>query len=273
MIRTVPGPMPSSRRAAPDDWDQHWDDLGARAAGNPANTYRQRLIFQNLGLCSPGARILDIGSGQGELAVLLRARYPSADIWGIEYSAAGVRRASLAAAHDRLAIHFTQRDLLTAQDLAPSEQRWATHAVCSEVLEHVDRPDLLLRHAREYLAPGCRVVVTVPAGPRTAFDRHIGHRPHFTPGSLRETLEAGGFETTRIEQAGAPFFNLYRLTVMLRGRRLIEDLSRSDPSSGSLGAAKRIKAAYRVFDAAFRLNLPSTPFGWQLVAVASPRPT
>jgi SAM-dependent methyltransferase len=265
--------MPSSRRVAPDDWDQHWDDLGESAAGNPANTYRQRLIFQNLEPCPPGARILDIGSGQGELAVLLRSRFPSSDIWGLEYSSAGVRRASLATACDGRPVRFTQRDLLSSADLAPSDQHWATHAVCSEVLEHVDRPDLLLRHAREYLAPGCRVVVTVPAGPRSAFDRHIGHRQHFTPRSLRETLEAGGFVTTRIDRAGAPFFNLYRLIVMLRGRRLIEDLSRSDGSSGSLRDAKKLKAAYRVFDAAFRLNLPSTPFGWQLVAVASPGPT
>lgn len=267
--------MPSSRPANADDWDQHWDDLGESAEGNPANTYRQRLIFRHLGPCDPGTRILDIGSGQGELALLLRTRFPAADIWGLEYSASGVRRAGAAAGDDGVTIRFTQRDLLadtsdtSVASLEPSERGWATHAVCSEVLEHVDRPDVLLRHAREYLAPGCRVVVTVPAGPRSAFDRHIGHRRHFTPETLRQTLEAGGFVPSRIERAGAPFFNLYRLAVMLRGRRLISDLAR--PSGGaSAPQAQMIRRASRVFDAAFRFNLPSTPFGWQLVAVATP---
>jgi 2-polyprenyl-3-methyl-5-hydroxy-6-metoxy-1,4-benzoquinol methylase len=36
--------------------------------------------------------------------------------------------------------------------------------VCSEVLEHVDRPRELLANAAAYLAPGCRLVVTVPGG-------------------------------------------------------------------------------------------------------------
>ncbi len=260
--------MPPWRPAAPDDWDRHWDDLGESAAGNPANRYRQRLIFRSLGPCSGGARILDIGSGQGELAVLLATRFPSAKIWGVEYSAEGVRRASRTAQHNGLDIRFTERDLLSVTDLDASDQGWATHAVCSEVLEHVDRPDLLLRNARPYLATGCRLVVTVPGGPRSAFDRHIGHRQHFTPRSLRQTLEDGGFSVARVDRAGAPFFNLYRISVMLRGRQLIEDVSRSE---GPASPPKAIKLAYRVFDTAFRFNLPSTPVGWQLVAVATPQ--
>ena len=77
------------------------------------------------------------------------------------------------------------RDLL--RDPAPDAEwaGWATHAVCSEVLEHVDEPVVLLRNARSWLAPGCRLVVTVPGGPMSAFDRHIGHRRHFSPGGSR----------------------------------------------------------------------------------------
>jgi len=250
-----------------DNWDQHWDAFGARATGNPANKYRHRLIVDELGRLADGAKVLDIGSGQGELAAILRLHYPRVAIWGVEYSAEGVRRATAMAEAQHLAIRFSCRDLLKSEEVRSSERAWATHAVCSEVLEHVDEPHVLLRNAREYLAPGSRLVVTVPSGPRTAFDRYIGHRQHFTPATLRDTLTAGGFSTHHIQRAGAPFFNLYRLTVMLRGRRLIEDLTRPD---SLVEPSRAMDYAYRAFDAAFRFNLPATPFGWQLVAVAVP---
>src|SRR5580658_8983683 len=70
-IREVPGLFPRSSAGSTDDWDQHWEDLGDEAEGNPANLYRQRLILHALQSVPPGARILDIGSGQGELAMLL----------------------------------------------------------------------------------------------------------------------------------------------------------------------------------------------------------
>ncbi len=148
--------------------------------------------------------------------------------------------------------------------MGPAWRARAGYAVCSEVLEHVDDPVLLLRNASHYLAPACRLVVTVPGGPRSAFDRHIGHRQHFTPATLRGVLEGAGFEVERVMRAGFPFFNLYRLAVITRGRRLIADLERG-PAEGSGGTQG---AVLGFFDRAFRLNLASTPFGWQMVAVA-----
>ena len=63
-----------------DDWDGHWRDYTASANRNPAQLYRRQVI-QNLLRkfgCSNSAKIVDIGSGQGDLAVELRAAYPSA---------------------------------------------------------------------------------------------------------------------------------------------------------------------------------------------------
>ena len=86
---------------------------------------------------------------------------------------------------------------------------WATHAVCSEVLEHVDDPVAFLKRARDYLAPGARLIVTVPGGPMSAFDRHIGHRQHFDRLKIRSMLEQAGYSVERTYLAGFPFFNLY----------------------------------------------------------------
>ncbi len=121
------------------------------------------------------------------------------------------------------------------------------------------------RNASEYLAPGCRLVVTVPGGPRSAFDRHIGHRQHFTPARLRGVVEAGGFDRVEVQRAGFPFFDLYRLIVLLRGKHLIADVEETGEQRLDQGASG---AALRFFDRAFRYNLDSSPLGWQLTAVA-----
>src|SRR5690606_32387947 len=141
---------------------------------------------------------------------------------------------------------------------------WATHAVCSEVLEHVDDPAAFLREARRLLAEDARLVVTVPGGPMSAFDRHIGHRQHFTRASIRRVLEGAGFEVERTWLSGFPFFNLYRLTVIARGERLVRDVE-----SGGRGPTSRLAdGVMAAFRGVFRLNLGDSRFGWQVVALA-----
>ena len=68
-------------------------------------------------------------------------------------------------------------------------------------------------------------------------DRHIGHRRHFTPADLAQVLGAAGFTVETATGAGFPFFNLYRLTVILRGARLKDD------ASGEPGALLRFASA------------------------------
>ena len=247
-----------------DDWNRHWEAFGDAVSGNPATAYRCRLILDALGHVDSDAVILEIGCGQGEFTLMLAETFPQADVRGIDNSAEGIERAARSANARRLSVDFAQRDLLKEAELDEAHRSAATLAVCSEVLQHVDRPDVLLRNARHYLAPGCRLVVTVPGGPRSAFDRHIGHRRHFTAPRLRRLLEEGGFEDIAVRRAGFPFFDLYRLVVIARGKRLIADVEQSDGKldKGTSGTA------LRVFNWAFRYNWDSSPFGWQLLAVA-----
>ncbi len=144
-------------------------------------------------------------------------------------------------------------------------QTAAGYAVCSEVLEHVTDPVGLLRNTKSLLAPGCRVVVTVPGGPRSAFDRHIGHHRHFTAVDLRGVLVDAGFAVDRVLRAGFPFFNIYKLAVIARGRRLIADVEDRAPDAAPSGAQL---AAARLFGLGFRHSRDDFPLGWQLAAVA-----
>jgi 2-polyprenyl-3-methyl-5-hydroxy-6-metoxy-1,4-benzoquinol methylase len=249
---------------AHDDWDRHWQDYAEAAAANPAQRYRRRIVCEVLKRhgCSNAARILDVGSGQGDLALDLRRAFPKAELAGIELSATGVEVSAAKVPDAR----FFQRDLLASGENSGELRSWAQYAICAEVLEHLDEPSLLLKNASEYLAPGCRLVVTVPGGPQSEFDRHIGHRRHFTPLALKELLEASGFTVELSTTAGFPFFNFYRMVVILRGRRLIADVQSG--SHGPSGSKTLARAAMGLFDVLFGMNMMGSGLGWQTVAVA-----
>lgn len=245
--------------ARPDDWDSHWDDYASAAEHNPAQRFRRRLILSML--CGTGNssriaphRVLDIGSGQGDFAAQIAEALPSAKLLGLELSASGVE----AARRKVPGAEFVRWDLLASRRPPDHLRNWATHAVCSEVLEHLDEPKVLLENASAWLAPSCRLIVTVPGGPMSLFDRHIGHRRHYRPDELRVLLERSGFRVELAHGAGFPFFNLYRRVVIARGSKLIGDVA----STPSLAA----RIAMRGFDQLFRWNL--TTYGWQTVAVA-----
>lgn len=245
---------------ARDNWDLHWASYTAAAERNPAQQYRHRIIGRLLKRfgCYGAARILDIGSGQGDLAVALRQEFPDSEIAGLELSETGVRASAQKVPDAR----FLVCDLLQPpQDLGL--RGWAQFATCSEVLEHLDDPGLLLRNASHYLAPGAMLVVTVPGGPKSQFDLHIGHRRHYTPGELRARLEECGFEVVLATTAGFPFFNLYRMVVILRGRRLIQDVDSSN-QTGSRGLAGLVMVLFRRL---FAVNMLGSRWGWQTVAV------
>lgn len=241
-----------------DDWDRHWSAYNQANERNPAQAFRRRLILEVLARAGGVSRLVDIGSGQGQLAVDVQKIYPQASILGLEYSESGVAIASRKVP----GANFIQRDLLKEDGVPEAYQRWGRQAVCSEVLEHVDEPVTLLRNARAYLAPGCSVLVTVPGGPMSAFDRHIGHRTHFSPASLGSVLTEAGYEVDSCFGAGFPTFNLYRLLVIRRGERLVDEVS----SEG--GVSFVAQAAMAAFDPLLRFTLMRSRWGWQTVGVA-----
>jgi len=247
-----------------DDWDDHWDKYGEAAKGNPANDYRHAMILKLLGPLPKGAVVLDIGSGQGQFAVDLQADNPQASVFGVEYSAEGVRRSQQVAEREGVPAYFYERNLLEPVTRDP-QQPPATHAVCSEVLEHVDDPTTLMRNAATLLAPGAKVVVTVPGGPRSAFDKHIGHWRHFTAPLLHQVLTDAGLDVDRVLRTGFPFFNLYKLAVIARGQKLVDDMDHRTPGDQPSGLEKAVTG---FFSKSFPFNRDDARLGWQLAAVA-----
>jgi SAM-dependent methyltransferase len=254
--------MGEQRPTSPDDWEAHWGHYAESAAENPAQRMRHDIIGRLL--CEDSGddemRVMDLGSGQGDLVQRLKSLLPRARFVGVELSESGV-----AISQDKApGASFVVADLLQSP-LALSEfAGWATHAVCSEVLEHVDDPVGFLKSSHRYLAPHARLIVTVPGGPISAFDRHIGHRQHFDREKIGSMLHEAGYSVERTFLAGFPFFNLYRLLIIARGKRLARDVEIK-----SLGMSSGLAwFAMKLFGILFHANLLDSPFGWQLIAIA-----
>lgn len=245
------------KTGAVDDWDQHWSEFGETAERAPGLRWRHRLILSLLRLpADRPAQVLEIGSGQGSFALDFLRANPGTRFVGLELSQVGVDKAASRVP----SATFLQRDLCQPVRNGDVPAGFAANvAVCSEVLEHVDDPVLLLRNAAAYLETGCSLVVTVPGGPISAYDRHTGHRRHFTTSTLGSILRESGYEVDSLYSAGFPFFNLYRQVIVLRGEALVQDVAGRPSVVARLGIA--------VFDLLFRMNLRR--WGYQILGVAT----
>lgn len=254
--------MPPRNSGTDFDWDAHWTSYDATARCNPGQIMRHKLVGKILcdEVTSEPVRLLDLGSGQGDMLEGLRRLLPKASLAGFELSPSGVEIGRQKVPEANLVV----ADLFKPNEDMTPFRGWATHAVCCEVLEHLGDPTGFLRAAADYIAPGGMLLVTVPSGPMSAFDKYIGHQQHFTIKSLSRVHQEAGFRPTRSRRAGFPFFNLYRFTVIARGSRLIKD-ARSGEGESPSALALAVMAGYRML---FRLNLSDSPFGWQLVTTS-----
>ncbi|HYM06735.1 MAG TPA: class I SAM-dependent methyltransferase [Terriglobales bacterium] len=241
---------------AMDNWDQHWTEFSEAPDYSPAVSYRRRIIRRMLEISpdTEGRRLVELGCGTGQFAGEFCPQFPLVKFLGLDISQAGVERARLRIP----AARFEVCDLLQPVENETLHAFQATDAVCSEVLEHVQEPQRILTNASVVMAPGCRLLVTVPGGPMNAFDKHIGHRRHYRPSELAALLTSAGYHVEKASGIGFPFYNLYRAVLLLSGSSVVK-LASGPPSVS-------VRAAYHFFDSLCRLNLDR--WGWQTIAVA-----
>jgi SAM-dependent methyltransferase len=133
--------------------------------------------------------------------------------------------------------------------------------VLSEVVEHIENPRPVLESLAKNLTPGGLIIITVPAGPVSKFDRFIGHYRHYSKESLRLEIESAGFEVSHIHQIGFPLINIVRIWCLMKGDKVTKALTKPNSFVHSfLG-----KFFLRVLSSTFQLD---SRFGWQLIASA-----
>ncbi|MBC5764750.1 methyltransferase domain-containing protein [Ramlibacter albus] len=195
-----------------------WADLpsafGAAAVQAPRAfvhsyaAYQQGNRMEMLELLPEGVKtLLDIGGGEGGFARAF-AVTRGGEAWLVEPSEAATR----AAPHDR--VHVVRGKL---QELDASLHGRFDAVSFLDVLEHVTDPGELLRAARPFLREGGHVLVSVPNVGHWSVVRDLAqgrfdylpvgilcatHIRFFTERSVRELLEAAGFEPMRWRRAG-----------------------------------------------------------------------
>lgn len=203
------------------------------------------------------ARILEVGCGTGANLPLL-ARYGTVDAIEPDDGARALasRRSGIAVAGGLLPDGVTLAD--GRYDLI----------VLLDVLEHIDDDAATLRVLRRKLAPGGRLLLTVPASPWMWSDHDVAHhhKRRYTARTLRGVLGSGGFRVRHLSHFNTLLFPLIagiRLLHKLTGRRGgDDDAMPSRPVNrllAGLFAAERHLVARG-----------GSPFGVSLLAIGEP---
>lgn len=134
-------------------------------------------------------KVADYGCGPGMLLKEISLATPSSEFFGYDFASAGIR----VARENFPRARFSERDIYESfpdrYDLV----------LCTEVLEHLERPQRALANLLDQLSTGGLLLLTVPDG---RVDQYSGHIHFWSPESWKLFLEDAcpgpGVETGRI---------------------------------------------------------------------------
>ena len=183
------------------------------------------------------------------------------------YTVSGLDISEMAVEH----CHSLGLENVRAHDLEqpwPAESGSVDVVVMLDVLEHLADPVAALRHARQVLAPGGGLVVTVPAGAWLfgPWDRMLGHYRRYTPALLRQHAADAGLKTAWLSHWNSftyPAAWPMRLLQRLRGGAATTEFPKVSPFTNA-----------RLLDLAAwerrLMRLVRVPVGLSLVGVLRP---
>lgn len=228
---------------------------------NPGRDYRYKQIVKQVRThCSIPSHIIDAGCGTGQLLHILSQEFPSAKLSGFETSEEAISQTKYRVPTS--AIYKIHLDNFAPVILEQIDK--AQIVLFSEVLEHLDNPIQTLQWLKEFVDLDGYIIVTVPAGPMSFFDRFIGHRKHYSKKLIRSVFIQSGWTPIEINKSGFPGINLIRMATIFRGKRILQDLE----NVSKFGYLHHF--FFRFCRALLWTSLPNSIFGWQLVAVAKP---
>jgi len=192
-------------------WEKEWrDEVGCPGAGYRT---RHRLILRCYGsVYHAGARVLDVGCGNGTLLCAIRSRHPDAGgLVGTD-----VAQAALDAARKALPeAEFVRHDL---QEAPLSREGSFDIVTCCEVLEHMADFESALRHINQALRPGGHLILSVPHSMRFwgPHDEAVHHLRRFEPDELCEVLESLGMTVDSAFTWGTLVYRAYYALILNR---------------------------------------------------------
>jgi 2-polyprenyl-3-methyl-5-hydroxy-6-metoxy-1,4-benzoquinol methylase len=253
----------SDNKSSSSEWNLLWQQLAEGMALNPGRDYRYKVIISQIKKMNLNPEhILDIGCGTGQLLKVLQSEFRNTLLTGLDVSTEGLKKA-------KKLVPSAKFDNILLESGAPKINSIISKAnvvIVSEVLEHLDNPEITLEWLKEFIDSESLVIITVPAGPMSYFDKFIGHRMHYSKSDLSLMLNNCGFENFKIFRAGFPGLSVIRFGSIVRGKKIISDLS----NSNSLSLLPRVALVFSKF--LLKFSFTDSPLGWQLVAVIKLKP-
>lgn len=197
----------------------------------------------------PGARVLEIGPGQGAMATRFAIRY--------RYLGIEADKASYEAAAARVE-RFPHARVMHASQAWPDEVGRFDLVCAFEVLEHIADDAAALASWKVLCRPGGHVMLSVPAHPQRfgPADVHVGHFRRYTRHGLSARLRQAGLDDIEITTYGMPLgYALERVRNTLAARRTTPDdvRERTGASGRFLQPTTALAAAVRAGTLPFRL--------------------
>jgi 2-polyprenyl-3-methyl-5-hydroxy-6-metoxy-1,4-benzoquinol methylase len=136
-------------------------------------------------------RLIDVGCGTGHLLAEVLSRVPEAEAVGVDYAANAIAQLAEVAPAAR-GVHASLFDL-------HEEPHAYDLVLCTEVLEHVERPEEALEVLVRLCAPGGHVVATVPDGEQDSYEGHVSF---WSEAEFARFLSAAGDAGVRRARSG-----------------------------------------------------------------------
>ena len=153
-------------------------DAYRKEAGNVRQLLTQEIVNQIEAHVQNGSEVVDIGCGVGDLLAEIRRRKPDVVVCGLDFSAKAVEVAAARFPDGKFVQHIIDETL-------PYTAHSFDVVLCTDVLEHLDRPQTVAAELVRICRPGGVVVVVVPDG---HVDQFLGHYWFWNEESLRAML-------------------------------------------------------------------------------------
>lgn len=153
-------------------------DLFRKEGGHIRDLLTEEIVDELNGKLPPLGSIVDVGCGVGDLLAEILSRYPSVKVNGLDFSARAIEKARDRFQSDEFIHYIIEKDL-------PYDANLFDLVLCTDVLEHLEYPGLIVAELLRICRPGGLVVIVVPDGD---VDQFFGHNWFWNEASLSEFL-------------------------------------------------------------------------------------
>ena len=187
------------------NWSEHLTELHEQEAGNgqhPIDIASRHLALSSFRKLAHNdeALLLEVGCSSGYLLQDLQKYFPNLNIIGSDYLAKPLKKLSIHCPK----IPLIQFDLQNC----PLPDGSVDGVVALNVLEHIEKDELALKHLYRILKPGGVMHIEVPAGQNLydIYDEYLLHHRRYSLMGIEAKVKAAGFKILNSTHLG---FSIY----------------------------------------------------------------